>query len=236
MHIVIFGRGKFAQLIASELRNRISRGSRISYTLTSDLPLGDMAGNHGRTVVVHVGSGKKLGGLIAECNERHLPIIQAATGISWGEISSPLNTPIIESPNLELGIVALFDVLPDLGVRLQKISAKCHITESHQASKTSVPGTAVKFADSLGVPHERIVSVRDPSTQLSLGVPQDHLNAHGHHLISITTAGGATIEIRTKVNGRKPYVPGLLQIAEKILGSNGNLQRGLIPVEQFMFG
>lgn len=49
---------------------------------------------------------------------------------------------------------------------------KTEILESHQATKTSKPGTAINIAKSLGVNSDQIVSIRNPQEQEgNLGIP-----------------------------------------------------------------
>ena len=51
------------------------------------------------------------------------------------------------------------------------------ISESHQASKNTKPGTAIYLAKSLGIPETEIRSERDPKVQNEvLGIPSSLLD------------------------------------------------------------
>jgi hypothetical protein len=92
------------------------------------------------------------------------------------------------------------------------------LLESHQASKSSLPGTAIAMAKSLGIPGEDIISVRDPEIQKSsLQIPEACLSRHAYHKITIGDANvSATLE--TKVFGPAPYASGLSKIIDSVSG------------------
>ena len=57
------------------------------------------------------------------------------------------------------------------------------IIESHQSSKKSLPATAHDFADSLGLPLDQIVSLRDKNIQENiLKIPKNYLAKHAYSL------------------------------------------------------
>jgi dihydrodipicolinate reductase len=97
-------------------------------------------------------------------------------------------------------------------------SYKIQLTESHQADKSSVPGTAVNLAESLGLAIAQIESVRDIPTQASiLGIPLAYLSRHAYHRIVIED-GLSSVTLETKVFGSTPYADGVEQIIQAIAG------------------
>jgi 4-hydroxy-tetrahydrodipicolinate reductase len=93
---------------------------------------------------------------------------------------------------------------------------KVSITESHQAEKSSVPGTAVALAQSLGLPSEKILSIRDPREQTeALQIPPEYLSRHAYHRVEIEDHVGRIV-LETKVFGPAPYAEGLAQIISAV--------------------
>jgi len=92
------------------------------------------------------------------------------------------------------------------------------ILESHQAAKTSAPGTAINIARSLGVDPGQIVSVRNPVVQENeLGIPSEFLPRHAYHRVIIGDEN-VRITFETKVLGQSPYALGLAKVIEAICG------------------
>lgn len=112
------------------------------------------------------------------------------------------------------------------------INAKVTVTESHQADKSSVPGTAEKIARSLGVPDAEIRSIRDPQVQRDiLKIPAESLSRHAFHRIEIEESG-SSIVLETRVFGPAPYAEGLAQILAAI-GAN-KLENRLYDIMEFV--
>jgi hypothetical protein len=107
-----------------------------------------------------------------------------------------------------------------------------HITESHQSSKISVPGTAVSMADSLGVCVSEIVSIRNSSQQIvDFDIPQEHLARHAFHRIEIHE-GPCSIAMDTRVYGGSPYASGVQQIIAAI--QQRALQARVYSIDEFI--
>jgi dihydrodipicolinate reductase len=97
---------------------------------------------------------------------------------------------------------------------------KITILESHQSNKKTIPGTAVHFADSLGVAPKNIISIRDKNTQITeVGIPNDFLDAHAFHKVSISN-GDENIVIETTVLGHRSYSQGVAELVKAILNKN----------------
>jgi len=90
------------------------------------------------------------------------------------------------------------------------------IKESHQKGKKDTSGTARAMADDfnqLGIPFAvgQIRSVREPSEQLAMGIPEDALSGHGWHTYTLNSADGTVLfRFTHNVNGRSIYAEGTL--------------------------
>ena len=87
------------------------------------------------------------------------------------------------------------------------------LKESHQASKESVPGTAYRICDIIGINKKKIESIRDPAIQSKLGI--ETLERHAYHQLVIGDSN-SQIRIETKVEGLLSYVEGLYEILKSI--------------------
>lgn len=185
----------------------------------------------GRSVAVHLGSGRQLEKLHTYCANHSIPIIQGSTG---QKLPDSLKTSIVDAPNLALPIVYMLGLIPDVHFRLESLGVpKCTVRESHQATKTSLPGTAVKFAEGVKLEKSDILSVRDPKTQRLLGVPEEHLGRHGYHWITWAFPD-LEVEFVTKVKGLRPYAFGAATIARNLLAGLSTLENRLYPATSFI--
>jgi len=90
------------------------------------------------------------------------------------------------------------------------------ITESHQSSKTSLAGTAVEMAESLGVDPRHIDSIRDKDTQKDgLAIPPEYMDQHALHMIDIGT-DDCRISFRTEVHDLDTYLTGIVSVLRRI--------------------
>lgn len=168
-----------------------------------------------RAVIVHVGSGGQLFEIISCCQNHGIPLIQASTGMKWPEkMSDEIRFILVEAPNLSIPMIKLLYAMEEMGNLFNEY--KTSITESHQRTKTSPPGTALEMARSLGVESCEIRSIRDEAVQQnSLGVPEAYLAQHAVHEIGIE-GGGCRLSLRTEVYGLDSYVEGLVRILGNI--------------------
>lgn len=160
------------------------------------------------TAVVHAGSGRELPEIVVFCREHGAVLIELSTGTDVAALAQGI--PVVMCPNANILMLKFMAMLARNGHWFK--DCRIGITESHQANKTSVPGTAVAMADALGVDAQVIVSVRDPAVQTTLLclAPQD-LARHAFHRIQIDD-GACAITLETLVQGNAPYVDGVRRI------------------------
>jgi 4-hydroxy-tetrahydrodipicolinate reductase len=166
------------------------------------------ASSRSRAIVVHAGSGRELANVVSFCQRTNSTLIELSTG-SGLETSAP-TFPVILCPNTNLLMLKFMSMLSRSGHLFQPYDIR--ITESHQAGKTSTPGTAVAMAQSLGKAVNDIVSIRDPKEQsTALQIPREHLARHAYHRVTISDAV-CRISMETRVYGPSPYAAGVSQI------------------------
>lgn len=198
LHILIAGHGKLARELLAGLGPQAS-------AWREDASNHDLAAQ----VVVHAGSGRELAAVVAFCRARALPLVELSTGTAVTELATGL--PVVVCPNANLLMLKFMTMLERSGGWFR--DGRIRLVESHQAGKTSVPGTAVAMAQALGLDPARIESVRDPAVQVqSLGIAVDDLPRHAFHRIDIEE-GPCTITLETRVRGDDPYVDGVRRIA-----------------------
>ncbi len=203
MHVHIAGTGKLAAELLAELpslgRHPVSRWTGEPESTA-------------RSIVVHAGSGREIEAIARFCARTSSVLVELATGSSL-EGTQP-SFPVVLCPNTNLLMLKFMCMLERSGALF--CGSQIQVTESHQASKTSVPGTAVAMAAALGVPASEITSVRDPALQArELGIPQGHLGRHAFHRITIQD-GPCAITMETRMHGDAPYARGVQQIIEAI--------------------
>ena len=212
MHILVVGQGKLAASI-----KEVCEEMNVE---TTDFPDTPRLYKIEETVCLHVGSGRQLEESLKFCQMPGIPFVLASTGHS-DQIPEYPGTPVIDGPNLSLPIIGVLAALQ----RLKKewddlgLSVEGNIMETHQASKQSTPGTAKRIADLMGLSQDSIHSVRDPADSKALGVPEEHLERHGWHFVTLNV-GGVRVELNTKINGGRPYGIGAIELARLILSTN----------------
>lgn len=158
--------------------------------------------------VVHAGSGRELSEILRFCRERALPLIELSTGTGVADLAD--GVPVVVCANANLLMLKFMAMIARCGPWFHGESVR--LTESHQAGKTSVPGTAVALAASLGLSPEAIVSVRDPAQQSdALGILAADLGRHAFHRIEIGE-GDCRLRLETLVTGGAPYAEGVRRI------------------------
>jgi 4-hydroxy-tetrahydrodipicolinate reductase len=166
-----------------------------------------------KVIIVHAGSGRQLPECIAFCGKTESIMIELSTGLAT-ETMDP-NFTLIVCPNTSILVLKLLNIVKLFGHYFE--SDKISISESHQASKKSVPGTAFSFAKSLNFPVEKIESVRNPSLQKNeIGIPIEYLDKHAYHKIVIED-GLDEVSIETKVLGHQSYVNGVKKVIEAVI-------------------
>ncbi|KVF68523.1 dihydrodipicolinate reductase [Burkholderia sp. FL-7-2-10-S1-D7] len=204
MQVLVVGTGKLAtELLGSH---------RLAPATCRVMAWSDPARGNVRSIVVHAGSGRELPAAIEFCRATGSPLVELSTGSDLETASHDF--PVVLCPNTNILMLKFMSMLETSG----HLFRDCHIsvTESHQASKTSVPGTAVGVAQSLGVPAQDIHSVRDPAEQRdALQIPDDQLSRHAFHRIRIED-GACSLQFESRVYGASPYADGVSRIVEAV--------------------
>jgi 4-hydroxy-tetrahydrodipicolinate reductase len=209
MQVLIAGTGK----LATELLNALQLASPLQLAAWAQRG-DDLAPNltPARAIVVHAGSGRELDDIIAFCTATHSPLIELSTGSAIE--AAPRAFPVVLCPNTNILMLKFMAMLETSGHLFS--AYRVLLTESHQASKTSVPGTAVDIARSVGLSADAIVSVRDAAVQHTrLSIPEDALGRHAYHQVLIDD-GACRIQLETRVTGDAPYAQGVAQIVAAV--------------------
>ncbi len=218
MQVVIVGTGK----LASELLASHQLGHPFQV-----VPWGRQA-EDAPAIVVHAGSGRELEAVAAFCRATASPLIELSTGSAL-EREAP-EFPVLLCPNTNILMLKFMAMLEASGYFFR--GYEMELVESHQASKSSVPGTAVNLAASVGLGPEAIRSVRDPREQREeLGIPEADLPRHAFHRLSISD-GACSLRLETRVQGEAPYAAGVSRIVEAVHGKA--LEKRLYPIMEFI--
>jgi hypothetical protein len=202
--IIIVGAGKLAQAIRAS--TQLAQNCEISDWDAFDKH------NLASGIVIHAGSGRQLDDVINFCAASKSTLIELATGTSTAD--RKFNFPTVICSNTALALVKFMFMLSNSGALFKDYQIT--VEESHQATKGSVPGTAVDIAHSLGIPAGGIVSCRDARDQEQrLGIPAAFLTAHAFHRITIED-GDSSIVFETRVLGHQPYVDGIVAIVRAV--------------------
>src|SRR3989344_1996973 len=150
MHLIIAGRGSLAKAVANICKE---------VTSVTCAFFDPSAEKINQSVAIHCsGSGSVLPQLLAYCEERAIPLIQASTGHT---LPSEVKTTVVDAPNLALPIVYLMGFVADAQTCFELMGQPhSSVIESHQSTKKSVPGTARRFASAVKIGESEIVSVR----------------------------------------------------------------------------
>ncbi len=203
LRTVLVGSGRLAQSLRAHFDGRVDVST-----------LEDIEGTY--TALIHAGSGEHLTDAMDWCASSGTPFIQASSGLEW-RLPETLTFPLIEATNLALPVAVLLEQLPTLAAALKGVGMTATLMESHQPAKKTVPATAQKMADVVGLSHE-IRSLRHPPEQVARGVPESWVRRHGYHWLTFRGNLGISLEINVKVNGDGPYVDGAQQLLERLNG------------------
>jgi len=205
MKILIVGAGKLAKAILT---------ANISIPKTEILSWNSQYLNlNEKCIVVHSGSGRQLKECFQFCSKTQSIFIELSTGMDTETIEADF--PLVICPNTSLLVLKTLHVFKENSKHFKGFDIS--ITESHQSAKTTEPGTAFDFANSLDFPVKEIKSVRDKNIQKSeIGIPEEYLDKHAYHDIRIKD-GNDEITIQTKVLGHDSYAKGVKAIVEAVL-------------------
>ena len=166
-----------------------------------------------KAILVHAGSGRQLKECMEFCARTKSIFIELSTGLETETLQSDF--PLIICPNTSILVLKTLNMLKANGRNFENYSIS--ITESHQSTKKTEPGTAYAFANSLKFPVDKIVSVRNPKIQQNeVGIPEEYLEKHAYHKIIIKD-GSDEVTIETKVLGHDSYAKGVKLIIEAAL-------------------
>jgi len=203
MTIMIAGSGKLATELLNVLPGMVS-GEVLAWA--------DAARAETPCVVVHAGSGRELDRIVAYCAKTASPLIELATGSAIADHKTDF--PVVICPNTNILMLKFMAMLAANGHLFKDYTVR--VTESHQADKSSVPGTAVNMAASLGLPGDQIRSIRDPHVQQErLNIPQEFLSRHAFHRIEIEDPV-TSLTFETRVFGSAPYAEGVAKIISAV--------------------
>ena len=204
MQVLVIGTGKLA--------NELLGSHKLDPATYRVMPWSDTTRTDARSIVVHAGSGRELAAAIAFCQATASPLVELSTGSDLE--TGTYGFPVVLCPNTNILMLKFMSMLETSGHLFH--DCRISLTESHQAGKTSVPGTAVGIGQSLGVPPEDIRSVRDPDVQRSeFAVADDQLGRHAVHRIRIDD-GACSLQFESRVSGETPYADGVSRIVEAV--------------------
>ncbi|KRD26971.1 dihydrodipicolinate reductase [Acidovorax sp. Root267] len=199
MQVIVVGSGKLARELLGALPSG-DAGEVVPWA-AEGLPVE-------KSVVVHAGSGRELQAVSAFCASTQSPLVELSTGSALEHTT--VGFPVILCPNTNLLMLKFMAMLERSGHLFR--GYRIGLTESHQAQKSSVPGTAVSMAQALGLSPAEIRSVRDPEVQRGeLQIPQEHLARHAYHQV-LMEDGACSVKLETRVYGDAPYAAGVAHI------------------------
>ena len=205
MKIFVVGSGKLANaLLASNLS---IQSCEISKWETHFQNLEEKA------IVVHAGSGRQLKECIGFCERTMSVFIELSTGLETENMNPDF--PLVVCPNTSILLLKTLSVVKANSNYFEDYEIS--ITESHQSTKKTEPGTAYAFANALKIPLDRVVSIREPKIQRNeIGIPQEYIDKHAYHKIIIKD-GDDEVVLETKVLGHNSYARGVKEIVETVL-------------------
>jgi 4-hydroxy-tetrahydrodipicolinate reductase len=217
MQIIVVGAGK----LAKELLGALPAGSEDQV-----FPWAAEGLRTEQSIVVHAGSGRELDAITGFCagSGRELdaitgfcaltrsPLVELSTGSVLEEGAAGF--PVILCPNTNLLMLKFMAMLERSGHLFR--GYRLGLVESHQVQKSSVPGTAVSMAQSLGLAPGDVQSVRDAEVQRGvLQIPQEHLARHAYHQVLIQD-GACSVKLETRVYGDAAYADGVAHIVAAV--------------------
>lgn len=219
MQIIVVGKGK----LATELLGSLAAGSA-----TPVLPWAQGVHTVQRSIVVHAGSGRELQAVLAYCAQTQSILIELATGSDLGTLAPCF--PVVVCPNTNILMLKFMSMMEKCGPLFR--NHHIELTESHQADKSSVPGTAVTIARALGLKDSDVRSVRDPALQETvLQIPAEHLTRHAYHQIRIDE-GACSLRFEARVYGETAYVDGVARIVAAVQARQ--LENRLYSIMEFV--
>jgi 4-hydroxy-tetrahydrodipicolinate reductase len=167
-----------------------------------------------KAILVHAGSGRQLKECFEFSSRTKSVLIELSTGLETEKMNPDF--PLIICPNTSILLLKTLVMLKAYGNSFENYTIS--ITESHQSTKKTEPGTA--FANALHFPVDKIISIRDQEIQRNeIGIPQEYLDKHAYHKI-VLKDGNDEVTIETKVLGHDSYANGVKAILETVLSNS----------------
>ncbi|MCH7316069.1 dihydrodipicolinate reductase C-terminal domain-containing protein [Acinetobacter sp. ANC 3882] len=221
-NIYIVGSGKLAVELLKELR----LGQKYLISAWADRRYQSES-----SIVIHAGSGRELQDVIDYCKQTDSILIELSTEASLK--LADLSISVIQCPNTNILMLKFMNMIEKSGQNFSQYQIS--ITESHQANKSSIPGTAVAMARALDLPAEQIESVREVDRQLSeLSIPEQNLARHAYHRIEISDGNSCSILLETRVLGVAPYAEGVREIIIALGRRRDSLEKRLYSVMELI--
>lgn len=165
-----------------------------------------------KAIIVHAGSGRELKECVEFCQRTKSVLIELSTGLETEKLEADF--PLIVCPNTSILVLKTLNMIKACGGYFE--DCEISITESHQSSKKTEPGTAYAFAHSLKVTPDQIISIRNPEIQRTeIGIPKEYLDKHAYHKIVIKD-GNDEVTLETKVLGHDSYANGVRKIIKAV--------------------
>ncbi|OHD14439.1 MAG: hypothetical protein A2Y41_03050 [Spirochaetes bacterium GWB1_36_13] len=205
--LILVGQGKLANSIKKGLPDYLNDYQIDDWENIYQYPIENL-------IIVHIGSGRQLSEAVEFCSKNKVPLIQGSTGMNIER--QDYNFTFIDAPNLSVLMLKFMHMIKEYGALFQDYQIS--ITESHQDTKKSLPGTAIEIANALNVNPKEIKSIRNQDEQLNTySIPKESLSLHAFHEISILDQG-TTLHFKTLVEGHDSYVKGLSKIIQSLDG------------------
>jgi len=202
--VLVVGRGKLANELIEGLN-----GDSISRTIRWDDRSTSVSDSK---IVVHAGSGRELPDVIDYCANTNTLLFELSTADSI--VLDLVGFPVSICPNVILQMIRFMAMVRQASRYFK--GQNIEITESHQSTKKTKPGTAIYLANQLGVSESEIRSERNPERQQKIvGIPNEYLDRHAYHKIEITSPD-ADIKLETRVFGKTAYATSLSEILAKV--------------------
>lgn len=154
-------------------------------------------------VAVYVGGGRRFAEFLDFCHTSgDIPMLQCSSDVDVHRLRTPL--PIADVNNAAESVAHFIRNLKSLVRDLHErhMAVEWKLSESHQRTKTSPPGTALRIAALLGIPPEKIHSVRRRDDR------------HSKHIVhAIVGDGHERYRLECEVLGLEPYARGIIKIA-----------------------
>jgi len=208
MFLLIKGSGRMAR----EMR-RLCAGQDIEHADWTGF-----AAHTRRTVFVNFGR-TDTDGALAWCGRYKVPFIQGTTG--QDELFARPPCPVVLAPNLALPAAFFAEAIVPVAAKLVAQGFVPSLREKHQFSKKGRSGTALRIADALGMPHERIAAIREGKA------------ACAEHRVALMK-GDVSIELAVRVNGREAYAHGAIAVARALLARQESLKNRVYSVSEIV--